>query len=86
MIKLFIKKHIAKLTKDDVIHYSKENNIYLNDNEVDIVFNYIKNNYETILYNPDKTLSDINKYISDKSKEKVKNLYLLYREKYKNYL
>ena len=86
MIKLFIKKHISKLTKEDIIYFSKKNDIYLDSNDIDIIFKYIKNSYENILYNPDKTITDIDKYMSDNCKDKVKSLYLLYYNKYKHYL
>lgn len=83
MINLFIKKILKNLSIDDIFYYAKENNINLTNKEADIIYNYIKTNYNTILYDFDKTNSDIDKYLNNND---IKKLYELYYNKYKNYL
>lgn len=86
MKNIFIKKYIDKLTINDIKNYCKQNNIVINDNELNIIYNYIKKNYITILENPNKTLDDASKLLSHNTYLNIKNLYLIYRDKYKHYL
>ena len=86
MINLFIKRYVSKITKDDIISYGKQNNIILTNNDVDTIYSYIKNNYHIIINDKEKTLHDIDTLLCKDYKDKVKELYLLYRDKYKNYL
>jgi len=79
-----IKKYVNKLTKDDMINFLKQNNIYLSENESNLLFDYAKNNVDKILYqNP---LNDIKDKLNPPNFEKIKKLYIFYKEKYHNYL
>ena len=49
MKKELIINYINKLTRDDVINYLNKENIEYNSQELDLIFNTIKNDYETIL-------------------------------------
>ena len=45
MNKLIIINYIKKLTKQDIYKYCVNNNIPINDEEVDVIYYYIKNRY-----------------------------------------
>ena len=45
MNKLIIINYIKKLTKNDIYNYCKANKIQINDDEVDVIYYYIKNKY-----------------------------------------
>ena len=87
MFKKLIENHIKNLTKKDIIDYSKNENINLNNNEIDIIFNYIKNDYKTLLYGDSSYIfKDLKNRINPTSYQKIKSLYDTYKDKYKNYL
>ena len=76
-----IKSYIKSLTKKDIIIYAKNNNIILNDNELDIIYYNIKNNFEDILSNPEKNLKLIKNQISNDTYKKIYELYTIYYPK-----
>lgn len=70
-----IKSYINHLTKDDIMLYAKKNNIILNNNELDIIYNNIKNNYDELKNNP---LYVLNKYKNELNINTYNKLYELY--------
>ena len=87
MILKLIEKHINSLTKEDIINLAKEENIILNDNEINIVYNTIKSDYKTLLYGDNKPIFDnLKSRINPTAYQKIYELYNFYKEKYKNYL
>lgn len=85
-MKSIIKKYINTLTITEVDNFSRKNGIYLNEYELNYVYNTIRNNYEVIVNCPEKIFEDANKYISNSNLEKIKVLYDDYKKKYQNYL
>ena len=86
MIIKFIRKYIERLTINDIKIFCDKKDICYQDNELSFALDYIKNNYETILYNPDITLKEIKPHLSNQTYEQVKIIYFDYLEQYKNYL
>ena len=43
MYENIIKNYVDKLTKEDIINYSKKEDIFLNDNEINVIYDEIKN-------------------------------------------
>ena len=87
MILRMIEKYINNLEKTDIKDYALKENIFLNSNEVDIIYNYIKNDYKTLLYGDSTNIfNNLKSRINPTSYEKIKNLFDFYKEKYKNYL
>lgn len=85
MYNKIIANYISKLTKDEVILYAFKNNIILNPNEADYLFNIIKNKYQILLSdNYEIIFKEANNYISKNNLKKLYNLFLDYRAKYKN--
>ena len=47
-----VEPYINKLTKNDINNFALNNNIKLNTNELDFIYNFIKAKYKDILNNP----------------------------------
>lgn len=87
MYNLLIKNYIKKLSISDVNDFAIKNNIMLNDNELNIIFNYIKSDYNTILYgDPTNILNNLKENFDDSTYLKIEKLFFEYKDKYKNYL
>ena len=51
MLKL-IEPYINNITKSDINTFALKNNINLNNNELDFIYNFIKTRYKDVLMNP----------------------------------
>ena len=77
----FVENYISKLKKSDIENFARKENINLNNEELNIVYYYIKNNYKNIIYNkPEYTLKDIKEKYSNDIYLKIKKLYLKYKK------
>lgn len=87
MFSKLILKYINNLTKNDIMLLASSNNIKLNNDEVDIIYNYIKKDYKILLYgNSEPIFNDLKNKINYDSYEKIKYFFNFYKKKYKNYL
>ena len=87
MIFKIIENYINNLTKSDIISFSNKNNINLNNQELDYIYNIVKKDYKILLSdNYDIIFKNANNVIRDDNLKKIYNLFLDYRFKYKNYL
>ena len=87
MFNNIIENYINKLSLYDVNNFAIKNNIYLDKDELEFVYSYIKNNYKTIIDN--KGYINLEQYKTKFSEEnfvKINNLFNEYYKKYKNYL
>lgn len=74
-----LKNYINKLTKDDIKRYISKECVCASDEEIDIIYNAIKNDYEEILN------TNINEYISRHNLNLNQELYKRIVEKYNYY-
>jgi len=82
-----IKNFISKLTLNDIETFSKKQGIDLNNEELKLIENHIKQNWHTILYgNPRPILDDIKEKLNEFEYQKIENLYIEFKNKYKYYL
>ena len=82
-----IKKYIDKLTINDINRFAVSNNIYLNSNELDIIYKYIKNNWKAIIYsNYNSVLNDLKSKIDINKYNKIEQLFHKFKSKYQNLL
>lgn len=87
MYELIIENYIKNLERNDIIYFAKKNNIYLSDLELDFVFKTIKCRFKDLLSdNYEYIFLDAKNYLSKENYDKVCNLFLDYRNKFKNYL
>ena len=85
-MKSLIGNYIKLLNIDKLREFAIKNNINLSNKELEYILNLIKNNYEDILINDEKYLNMIKDNVNNTEYEKIKNLYLHYKKKYKGYL
>ena len=48
----FVEPYIKNISKNDINNFALKNNIVLNKNELDFIFNFIKVRYKEVLSNP----------------------------------
>ncbi len=87
MQEFLIKNYISKLTSKDINEFAQKNGIELNEEELKLIEQYIKKDWHTIIYgNPRTILDDLNNKLSELKYKKIENLYIEFKNKYKNYL
>lgn len=79
MKKELLKNYISKLTKQDIINYLSKECIPASNEEIDMIYNAIKNDYEEILE------TNFMNYISNYKLNFNPNLYRTIIEKYNQY-
>ena len=82
MNKLLIYKYIDKIKKDDIKNYSSSQNIKLTDNELNIIYDYIKYKTNEVLNNPQEVFKKIKDKVSIPVYNKILELY----DKYKGFI
>jgi len=83
-MKGLIKNYIDLLSVDKLKEFSIKNNINLTNTELEYLLNLVKTNYENILSDDTKYIEDVKKNVDEH--QKVIDLYLYYKNKYKGYL
>ena len=87
MNEFLIKNYISKLTLNDINTFAIKNGIELNEEELKIIEKYIRNDWRTIIYgNPRPILNELKEKLNQIQYQKIENLYVEFKEKYKNYL
>ena len=86
MLESFIKNYTKKITKNDIINFSKKENIELNSDELNIIYDQIHNNIDNLIKNQEKEIEKIKDKLSNTTYLKLLNLVKTYKEKYKDYL
>ena len=81
-----VKNYINLLDIDKLKSFALKNDINLNDEKLNYLLDLVKNNFDDIILNDEKYLSDIKDNIDSINYEKIENLYYKYKKKYKGYL
>ena len=81
-----LKKYINSLTIDKLNELLIKNDIYLNNNELSILLNLIKDNFNDILINDIKYLKILKDKMDIENYNKIENLFNYYKNRYKGYL
>lgn len=82
MNKIIIYKYIERIKKVDIVNYAYKEGIDLTNEELDLIYFYIKNRYLDFFDNPDKILNEINGNVRSIVYNKIIYLY----NKYKRYI
>ena len=82
MNKLIIYKYIDRIRKIDIMNYGIKEWIELNDEEINLIYFYIKNRYMDFFNNPDDIFREIEGNVRDNVYSKIIELY----NKYKRYI
>ncbi len=81
IIRNLIDKYINYLTVDNVISYANKKNIFITNDEANIIYDFIKNNYGDLLENEDSLLK-LKPFIREELFEKVVLEYIENKTKY----
>ena len=82
-----IKEYIDKITISDINKFANKNNINLDNNELNLIYKYIKNDWKTIIYgNYNIILNDLKNKIDINKYNKIENLFYKFKSKYQNLL
>ena len=85
-MKSLLKNYIEKLTLDELRTFGKKHNINISNEEYQFILDLVQGNFEDMLINEDKYLKIIESKINPEEFKKIKDLYYVYKEKYKGYL
>ena len=83
MNKLIIYKYIDRIRKIDIMNYGIKEGIELNDEEINLIYFYIKNRYMDFFNNPDDVFREIEGNVRDNVYSKIIELYNETIKKYK---
>ncbi len=87
MNKLLIENYIKNIKKNDIYEFGLKNNIELNEKDVDILYHYLMNNWQDLLYgNYRELFSELEVHIDKDKFLKIKDLFNFYFNKYQNLL
>ena len=82
-----IKSYIDKLSINDINKFSNKYDVKLNNDELNIIYRYIKNDWKTIIYgNYNSILSDLKNKIDLNKYKKIEKLFYQFKSKYQNLL
>lgn len=77
-----IKSYVDKLTKEDIRDFSLKQGINLTDNEINVIYRYIKEDWQTLYYGNEKVILDeLKKEIREEVFNKIESLYITSKEK-----
>ena len=77
-----IEEYVNRLKKSDIVFFALKQGIILDSNETDIIYDYIKKNYKTIIYgNPKDILLEIKSKVKPLTYNKIENLYIKFKDK-----
>ena len=78
-----ISEYVKRLTKDDINNFALKQGVSLTKEELDIIYNYVKKDYKTVIYgNPRVILDELKDKVKPFTYSKIENLY----QQFKGYL
>ena len=87
MHRLLIENYIKQISKQDIKEFANKNNIHLSEKDQDILYHYLMNNWQDLLYgNYRELFSELEVHIDKDKFLKIKDLFNFYFNKYQNLL
>ena len=86
MHRLLIENYVKQIKKSDIYNLALINNIDLSEKDIDILYYYLKKNWEELLYGNKNILNDLKQEIDEKKFLKIKSLFEIYYNKYQDLL
>ena len=81
MNRFIILKYMEKITKDDISRYAANQETNLSDNELDLIYAYIKKYPKRIINEPMEVIDEIKDDLSTNVYHKLLELYQKYKDK-----
>lgn len=76
-----IESYVSKMKKEDIINFAHKNNLTISEHEIDFVYNFIKNNYASVLKNPNSfDLAPYKKEFSNENYQFIESLINKYKK------
>lgn len=83
----FLENYIRKIEMNDIKTFALKNGAYLNDKELTLIYKYVKNDWETIIFgNPNHIFKDLKENLNTENYKIIIQLFNFYKEKFQNYL
>lgn len=82
MNKLIIYQYINRLRKEDIVNYCNIYGINVDENDLNVVYHYVKNEYKRFFNDPMGVLNEVKCKVSDYTYDEIIKLY----DKYKNFI
>lgn len=77
-----IEEYVNRLKKGDIERFAIKQGIVLDEMEVNLIYEYIKTNYKTIIYgNPKDILMEIKAKVKLITYNKIESLYIKFKDK-----
>lgn len=77
-----IDEYVNRLKVSDITYYAEKQGITLDKDEAKLIYDYIKNDYRTIIYgNPKDILNEIKFKVKPLTYNKIENLYIQFKDK-----
>ena len=87
MHRLLIENYIKQISKTDIERFGQQNNIILNEQDIDILYHYLKNNWQDLLYgNSNRVFTELEEKFGSEKFSTIKRLYDFYFDKYQDFL
>ncbi len=83
MYESIISSYINKLTIEDISNYKNKVNITLSKDEEEVIYYFIKNNWQRIYQNDQEIWLSLKRKINEESYLKIRSLYIEMKKKYK---
>jgi len=81
-----ISEYVNRMNLDDVNNFALKNGINLSNEELSLIFNYIKNDWHTIVFgNPRAILDDLKNKLNTNSYQKIESLYVYFKNRYSSF-
>lgn len=81
-----IENYVQNIRKKDIYDFALKNDILLTEKEQDILYHYLQNNWEEILYGNSRDFVSLENQIDKEKFLKIKKLFNFYFNKYHNLL
>ncbi len=82
-----IKNYIDKISINDINRFANKYDIILNNDELNLIYKYIKKDWKTIIYgNYNSILNDLKSKIDINKYNKIEKLFYQFKSKYQNLL
>ncbi len=81
-----IENYVQNIRKKDIYDFALKNDILLTEKEQDILYHYLQNNWEEILYGNSRDFVSLENQIDKEKFLKIKKLFDFYFNKYHNLL
>ena len=82
MNRLIIYQYINRLTKEDIVRYCNNHGILVDNNDLDVVYDYVKNDYKRFFNDPIGVLNEVKYKVSDYTYGEIMKMY----DKYKGFI